>query len=310
MRSGRIEDSQITASDYIDNWEPKLARLELSGRVNAWMGGNKRSWLQVDLQRPSLVHGVQTQGAKSSLGLKDFFIMHFTISYSLDLETWTTYRGNSTKPKYIFNGNIDGSKVKENHLDPPILGRYIRIQPITILRNPALRLELLGCDLNSCSFPLGLEKRLVPDSSFSSSSSLHTWRHSWSPALARLHQEGSANAWRPKNNNPHEWLQVDFLTARRITGVVTQGARSLLTQMMVTEFTVTVSDNSHTWSSVLEDNSQREKVFSGNSEPDEEALSIFNPPLFGRYIRIHPRGWVNDIALRLEFLGCDTQQHL
>lgn len=51
----------------------------------------------------------------------------------------------------IFNGNIDGSKVKENRLSPPIVGRYIRIQPITIQRNPALRLELLGCDVNSKS---------------------------------------------------------------------------------------------------------------------------------------------------------------
>ncbi|XP_046874701.1 coagulation factor VIII isoform X1 [Hypomesus transpacificus] len=311
LRSGRIEDHHITASDSIDNWEPGLARLELSGRVNAWMGRNKNSWIQVDLQKPTLVHGLQTQGARTSLGLKDYFIMHFIISYSLDLETWTTYRGNSSTHRYIFNGNIDGSKVKENRLSPPIVGRYIRIQPITIQRNPALRLELLGCDVNSCSFPLGLQRGLlVPDSSFSASSFRNTWRHSWPPALARLHQEGSANAWRPKNDNPHEWLQVDFLKVKRLTGVVTQGAKSLLTQMMVTEFSVSMSDNGHTWSSVLDDNSQREKVFSGNSEPDEEVLTMFVPPLFGRYIRILPRGWVNHIALRLEFLGCDTQQRL
>lgn len=64
----------------------------------------------------------------------------------------------------------------------------------------------------------------------------------------------------PQNNNPHEWLQVDLGKVKRITGVVTQGARSMLTQMMVTEFSVTVSHDSHVWSSVLEENSQREKV--------------------------------------------------
>ncbi|KAL0176437.1 hypothetical protein M9458_028767, partial [Cirrhinus mrigala] len=51
-------------------------------------------------------------------------------------------------------------------------------------------------------------------------------------------------------------------------------------------------------------------IFEGNSEHDEEALSVFDPPLFTRFIRIHPKGWVNDIALRLEFLGCDTQPAL
>uniref|UniRef100_A0A4W5Q877 Coagulation factor VIII, procoagulant component n=1 Tax=Hucho hucho TaxID=62062 RepID=A0A4W5Q877_9TELE len=293
LTSGRIDDSQITASDHIGK---QASAMQECYHKN------------VDLQRPTLLHGIQTQGARTSLGLKDYFIMHFTLSYSLDKETWTNYKGNGTKPAYIFNGNLDGSKVKENHLSPPILGRYIRLQPVTIQRNPALRMELLGCDVNSCSFPLGLQRRLVPDSSFRASSFLQTWRLSWSPALARLRQDGSANAWRPKANNPHEWLQVDFLVMKRITGVVTQGAWSIRTPMMVTEFSVTISDNGHSWSNVVVEGTQREKMFLGNSKPDEEMLNLFDPPLFARFIRIHPRGWVNDIALRLEFMGCDTQQ--
>lgn len=63
-----------------------------------------------------------------------------------------------------------------------------------------------------------------------------------------------------QNNNPHEWLQVDLGKVKRITGVVMQGARSLMTPMMVTEFSVTVSHDKHSWSSVLDENSQREKV--------------------------------------------------
>uniref|UniRef100_UPI003AB01E3A coagulation factor VIII n=1 Tax=Centroberyx gerrardi TaxID=166262 RepID=UPI003AB01E3A len=308
MKSGRIEDSQITASNHIGSWEARLARLDQSGYINAWMTRDKISWIQVDLQKPALLHGVQTQGVRASL--RDNFITHFNISYSLDQETWTTYRGNRTRSTYIFNGNMDGSKVKDNRFSPPIVARYIRIHPVNSVRNPALRLELLGCDLNSCSLPLGLQRRLIPDSSFSSSSFHSSLLRTWSHALARLHQQGSANAWRPKNNNPHEWLQVDLERVRRITGVVTQGARSLLTQMMVTEFSVTVSHDGHSWSSVLEEDSQREKIFTGNEDPDEEALTLFDPPLFGRYLRLHPRGWINDIALRLEVLGCDTQQRL
>ncbi|XP_071371278.1 coagulation factor VIII [Centroberyx affinis] len=308
MKSGRIEDSQITASNHIGSWEARLARLDQSGYINAWMARDKMSWIQVDLQKPTLLHGVQTQGVRASL--RDNFITHFNISYSLDQETWTTYRGNRTRSTYIFNGNMDGSKVKDNRFSPPIVARYIRIHPVNSVRNPALRLELLGCDLNSCSLPLGLQRRQIPDRSFSSSSFHSSLLRTWRPELARLHQEGSANAWRPKNNNPHEWLQVDLERVRRITGVVTQGARSLLTQMMVTEFSVTVSHDGHSWSSVLEEESQREKIFTGNDDPDEEALTLFDPPLFGRYLRLHPRGWINDIALRLEVLGCDTQQRL
>lgn len=64
----------------------------------------------------------------------------------------------------------------------------------------------------------------------------------------------------PQYNNPHEWLQVDLGTVKRITGVLTQGATSLLTPMMVTEFSVTISHNGRSWNTVLEENSQREEV--------------------------------------------------
>ncbi|KAM4555108.1 coagulation factor VIII [Odontesthes bonariensis] len=304
MKSERIEDSQITSSDHIDNWEPRLARLEQSGYINAWMGRSSNSWLQVDLQKPTLLHGVQTQGVRSKL--RDHYITLFTVSYSLDQQTWTTYKGKSLRNNKVFHGNLDSSRVKDNSFSPPLVARYIRIQPLGYVQKPALRLELLGCDLNSCSLPLVVQLRL-PDSSFDASSFYSRLLRSWKPHLARLHQSGSTNAWRPKNNNPHEWLQVDLGKVKRITGVVTQGARSMLTQMMVTEFSVTFSPDGRSWSSVLEESSQREKIFTGNNDPDEEAIALFDPPVFGRFIRIHPRGWINDIALRLEVLGCDTQ---
>lgn len=46
-------------------------------------------------------------------------------------------------------GNMDSSTVKDHRLSPPIVARYVKIQPIGVYRHPALRLELLGCDLNS-----------------------------------------------------------------------------------------------------------------------------------------------------------------
>ncbi|KAM8847820.1 coagulation factor VIII isoform 1-T1 [Synchiropus picturatus] len=304
MRSGRINDSQIIASDHIGRWEPQLARLHQSGYINAWMGRSASSWIQVDLLKPMLVHGVLTQGVRSKL--KDYYVSHFCVSHSLDQETWTPYRGNTSRESKIFSGSIDSSTVKQNLFHHPFVARYVRILP----RNPrpALRLELLGCDLNSCSFPLGLQKLLIPDTDLRASSNYSSFLRHWGSNLARLHLEGSVNAWRPKTNNPHEWLEVDLGSVKRITGVVTQGAKSLLTPMMVTEFAVSVSDDRRSWSSAKEPGSQRVKIFPGNSDPDEEAYNVIEPPLFGRYIRINPRGWINDIALRLEVLGCDTQQ--
>ncbi|XP_077388804.1 coagulation factor VIII isoform X2 [Festucalex cinctus] len=306
MESGTIQDSQITASDHADSWEPQLARLHQSGYINAWMGTTKFSWIQVDLLKPMLLHGIETQGVRA--GLRENYVSLFAVSYSLDQEMWITYQGNYTSQPNKFHGNADSSKVKHNQFSTPFVARYIRIHPDSFVRRPALRLELLGCDLNSCSHPLGLRSGLIHNITASSHHS--SLLRNWSPTLARLHRGGRTNAWRPKDNNPHEWLQVDLNSVKRITGVITQGARSFTKEMMITEFSVTVSLNGFSWISVLEKNSHREMIFTGNSDPDEEALTVFEPALFGRFLRIHPRGWINDIALRLEVLGCDTQQDI
>lgn len=63
-----------------------------------------------------------------------------------------------------------------------------------------------------------------------------------------------------QSNDPYEWLQVDFKVVKRVTGIVTQGAKSLFTSMMVTEFSISVSDDGHSWAMVIEPGTQREKV--------------------------------------------------
>lgn len=52
--------------------------------------------------------------------------------------------------------------------------------------------------VSGCSLPLGMQRRLIPDNQISASTFRQSWRNSWSPGLARLNQDGSANAWRPK----------------------------------------------------------------------------------------------------------------
>lgn len=49
----------------------------------------------------------------------------------------------------VFYGNLDSSRIKNNHFVPPFVARYIRIHPLDYKQRPALRMELLGCDLNS-----------------------------------------------------------------------------------------------------------------------------------------------------------------
>uniref|UniRef100_A0A452HJC0 ferroxidase n=1 Tax=Gopherus agassizii TaxID=38772 RepID=A0A452HJC0_9SAUR len=304
LASGNIADAQITASGQYGQWAPRLARLDYSGSVNAWSTDSGNSWIQVDLLRPMILHGIKTQGARQKLS--SLYISQFVIFYSLDGERWKRYKGNATSSQMVFFGNVDATAVKDNRFNPPIIARYIRLHPTYYSIRTTLRMELIGCDLNSCSMPLGMENKSISNQQISASSYSENMFSSWAPSQARLNLQERTNAWKPKVNSPNEWLQVDFEKIMRVTGIVTQGAKAIFSNMFVKEFAVSSSQDGSRWTPVLQDG--EEKIFQGNQNHFSTVVNSLDPPLFARYLRIHPRKWQNHIALRTEFLGCDTQQ--
>ncbi|XP_032702284.1 coagulation factor VIII isoform X1 [Lontra canadensis] len=304
MASGHIRDFQITASGQYGQWAPKLARLHYSGSVNAWSTKDPFSWIKVDLLAPMIIHSIMTQGARQKFS--SLYISQFIIMYSLDGKKWQSYRGNSTGTLMVFFGNVDSSGIKHNIFNPPIIARYIRLHPTHYSIRSTLRMELMGCDLNSCSMPLGMENKAIADAQITASSSLNSMFATWSPSQARLHLQGRANAWRPQANNPKEWLQVDFQKTMKVTGVITQGVRSLLTDMYVKEFLIAGSQDGRSWTLVLQNG--QVKAFRGNQDSFTPVVNPLDPPLLTRYLRIYPQSWARQIALRLEVLGCEAEQ--
>ncbi|XP_009584342.1 PREDICTED: coagulation factor VIII-like [Fulmarus glacialis] len=304
LASGHIADSQITASGQYGQWAPYLARLDNTGSINAWSTDRSNAWIQVDLLHLMIIHGIKTQGARQKFS--SLYISQFVVFYSLDGQRWRKYKGNATSTQMLFFANVDATGVKENCFNPPIIARYIRINPTHYSIRTTLRMELIGCDLNSCSIPLGMENRGIPDQRISASSYSTNVFSSWSPSQARLNMQGRTNAWRPKGNSPSEWLQADFEVTKKVTAIITQGAKAVFTHMFVKEFAVSSSQNGVHWSPVLQDG--KEKIFKANQDHTSTVMNTLEPPLFARYVRIHPRQWHNHIALRIEFLGCDTQQ--
>ncbi|XP_054569553.1 coagulation factor VIII isoform X4 [Eptesicus fuscus] len=258
----------------------------------------------VDLLAPMIIHSIMTQGARHKFS--SLYISQFIIMYSIDGLNWQSYRGNSTGTLMVFFGNVDSSGIKHNIFNPPIIARYIRLHPTHYSIRSTLRMELMGCDLNSCSIPLGMENKAIADAQITASSYLNNMFATWSPSQARLHLQGRTNAWRPRVNSPEEWLQVDFRKTMKVTGITTQGVKSLLTSMYVKEFLISSSQDGHNWTPCLQNG--KVKVFQGNQDSLTPVVNSLEPPLLARYLRIHPRSWVNHIALRLEILGCEAQQ--
>uniref|UniRef100_A0A8C2U652 Coagulation factor V n=1 Tax=Coturnix japonica TaxID=93934 RepID=A0A8C2U652_COTJA len=305
MASGVILDSQINASHHIDYWEPKLARLNNSGTYNAWSTTmtSDLPWIQVDFQRQVLLTGIQTQGAKHFL--KSFYVQKFFIVYSKDKRKWNTFRGDSSPAEKIFEGNSDAYGIKENIIDPPIIARYIRVYPTQAYNEPTLRMELLGCEVDGCSLPLGMENGEIKNTQITASSVKTSWFSTWEPSLARLNQKGKINAWRAKSNNNQQWLQIDLLTIKKITAIATQGVKSVSAENFVKTYVILYSNQGSEWKSYTESSSSVAKIFSGNENSSGHVKHFFNPPILSRFIRIVPKTWYNGIALRVELYGCD-----
>ncbi|XP_057584109.1 coagulation factor V [Hippopotamus amphibius kiboko] len=310
LSTGLIADSQIKASEYWGYWEPKLARLNNGGSYNAWIAEklstefNPKPWIQVDMQREVLFTGIQTQGAKHYL--KSYYTTQFFVAYSSDQKNWRIFKGNSTRNVMYFDGNWDASTIKENQFDPPIVARYIRISPTKSYNKPALRLELQGCKVNGCSTPLGMESGKIENKQITASSFKKSWWGDyWEPFLARLNAQGRVNAWQAKANNNNQWLQIDLLKIKKITAIVTQGCKSLSSEMYVKSYTIQYSDQGVEWKPYREKSSLVDKIFEGNNNIKGHVKNFFNPPIFSRFIRIIPKTWNQSIALRLELFGCN-----
>ncbi|KFQ36843.1 Coagulation factor V, partial [Mesitornis unicolor] len=306
LASGVILDSQIDALHHIDYWEPKLARLNNSGTYNAWsttMTNEELPWIQVDFQRQVLLTGIQTQGAKQFL--KSLYVQKFFIVYSKDKRKWSTFKGDSSPAQKIFEGNSDAYGVKENIIDPPIIARYIRVYPTEAYNRPTLRMELLGCEVDGCSLPLGMENGEIKNTQLTASSVKTSWFNTWDPSLARLNQKGRINAWRAKLNNNQQWLQIDLLTIKKITAIATQGFKSISAENFVKTYIILYSDEGSEWKSYTDGSSSVAKVFLGNGNSSGHVKHFLNPPILSRFIRIVPRTWYHGIGLRVELYGCD-----
>ncbi|XP_053722608.1 EGF-like repeat and discoidin I-like domain-containing protein 3 isoform X1 [Synchiropus splendidus] len=321
MEGGSIAESQISASSVyygilgLQRWGPELARLNNQGIVNAWTSAthDRNPWIEINMQKKMRLTGIITQGA-SRMGAAEF-IKAFKVASSFDGKSYVIYKVDGTRKDKVFVGNTDNDSTKTNMFDPPILAQYIRIIPVVCRKACTLRMELVGCELDvysntaGCSEPMGMKSRLVSDSQLSASSTFRTWgidSFTWLPQYARLDKQGKTNAWSPATNNRSEWIQVDLEKIKRLTGIVTQGAKDFGVVQFVSVFKVAYSNDGESWVTVKDVNTNGDKLFQGNIDNNTHMRNMFAPSFYARYVRVLPWEWHERITLRMELLGCDN----
>uniref|UniRef100_A0A8C4IUV6 ferroxidase n=1 Tax=Dicentrarchus labrax TaxID=13489 RepID=A0A8C4IUV6_DICLA len=288
------------------NWDPHLARLNNQGKYNAWSTDKTSSWIQVDFQRPVVISQVATQGAKQLF--QPQYVVNYSISYSTDRRKWVFYKGESRDLRKMFTGNQEPYETKKNTFFPPVVGRFIRLHPINWYNKATVRMEFYGCELDGCSVPLGMESGQIEDHHITASSVASSWYSGpWRPSLARLNRQGAVNAWQAKHNDMNQWLQVELPQIRKITGIITQGAKSLGKEMYVISYILQYSNNGIHWKDYTDDEGLPFKTFFGNTDNNDHVKKYIYPPIFSRFIRIIPKSWMGAITMRIELLGCDFE---
>jgi len=198
----------------------------------------------------------------------------------------------------------------------PIEARIIRISPLTWHNGIAVKMEVLGCQDHIisvmttttteqsiikttmsekimrpvCEDSMGLNNGLMTIEQISVSSS---------PQLIQNLSLSSEGVWRAALDNPHQYIQFDFLETRNLTGIITKGGDNAWT----TVYKVLYSNDGRHWNPVVDENGN-EKEFLGNFDAESQQTNFFEKPLHARLLRVQPIKWHDHVALKIEILGC------
>ncbi|XP_050302983.1 hemocytin [Anthonomus grandis grandis] len=314
-----LPDSAFSASSTLsESFSPKNARLD--SKITEKSGGSwspqyasQDEYLEVDFGQQEPVYGVIIRGSP----LYDEYVTSYMIQYSPDDGTSFYYVLNQENPPrpQIFRGSIDATTPVKEIFSKPFEAKRIRIRPQTWHTGISLRMEIIGCSHDMPTTTISYTKMLTTlkpvqqllcdDEMGIRNGSLVTQQISVSSEKSSDFGRGqirlnSDSAWQPLTDSTTEWVEVDFLESRDITGIVTKGGPD----GWVTAYSIKYSQNGVDWNPIVEEKSHNEQVFLGNFDSNSPEVRNFIRPINARYLKLIPIKWQNTIQLRLEIHGC------
>uniref|UniRef100_A0A8D8ZF36 Hemocytin n=1 Tax=Cacopsylla melanoneura TaxID=428564 RepID=A0A8D8ZF36_9HEMI len=321
-----LPSSAFTASSFIDGVS-SLAKPE-NGRLSSTSSGtwkastlDQHQYLDINLGQLEPVYGVRTRGSPEAYE----FVTSFKVMFSSDGVSYSYVMDEEGETK-IFRGPINNHDTVTSLFPQPIEAWHVRMNPLTWTNEIALNVDILGCKATPspisteettrkppttiptvgttrgpvCKDEMGLQAGLMAAQQISTSSS----QVGFKPQDLAL---TSSSAWSPFISSPHQWVQLDFLGDRILTGMSIRGGdvpNSIgKEEEWVEGFHVLYSKDEVEWNKIF-DEDMSEKIFPGNFDASTVHTVLFDVPIKARYIRINPVKWHNGISLRLEVLGC------
>ncbi|XP_054478261.1 discoidin, CUB and LCCL domain-containing protein 1 isoform X2 [Anoplopoma fimbria] len=102
-------------------------------------GNDLNPWVELGLSDRSTITGIITTGSN------DNFIESFSLFFSKDRKTWKLYKGALSKEKKVFHAYTDGHLRVLNSLFPPVVARFVRLQPLSCHGRASAQVQILGC---------------------------------------------------------------------------------------------------------------------------------------------------------------------
>ncbi|KAK2554621.1 EGF-like repeat and discoidin I-like domain-containing protein 3, partial [Acropora cervicornis] len=236
---------------------------------------------------------------------------HICMRFELYGSPWMsiTYRTSLQQDGQLFQANRDQNSLVQNAITPPIYARFVKLIPRGWYRHICMRVDYYGC----------FAGKLWGNFYFTGNRDQNTvMTNSFSPILRcryiRVH---------PKSWYRHIAMRVEFYGCR--TSIIFQGNYDIYHtvghKIMPGIRGRYIRIYPKTWysyialrvelygccpkvlgcsSNVPEFISQ---TFTGNRDQDSLQTYSIDPPIYGRYVRLNPRGWRSHIAMRLELYG-------
>ncbi|XP_068179386.1 discoidin, CUB and LCCL domain-containing protein 1 [Antennarius striatus] len=104
-----------------------------------------KPWMELELSDRSTITGMVTTGSHEG------YIKSYVLLFSRDRTNWKLYKGALSKEKRVFYAYTDGHLRVLNSFFPPVVTRFVRLQPLSWHGQASAEVQVLGCPVSKSS---------------------------------------------------------------------------------------------------------------------------------------------------------------
>ncbi|KAF3691755.1 Discoidin, CUB and LCCL domain-containing protein 1 Precursor [Channa argus] len=139
--------SGLNASSFWDKFSQEHSMFWSSGNMGSgheflpWSADSNdpNPWVELELNDRNNITGIMTTGSN------EHYIESYILFFSKDRKNWKLYKSALTKEKQLFQAYTDGHVKVLNSLFPPVVARFVRLQPLNFHVRASAQIQILGC---------------------------------------------------------------------------------------------------------------------------------------------------------------------